>query len=202
MPSETCPSCGFSIPVDAPGGVCPNCVLDQVLSGTPAQLDRGAFAATSIDARAVLPPAPEHLKDLFPQLEIEGLLGHGGMGAVYRARQKKLDRCVALKIIRPEAARDPAFAERFAREARTLAHLDHPHIVGVNDFGEVDSPEPAADGTRVFYFIMEFVDGVNLRQLMQDGRVSPDLALTLIPQICDALKYAHEHGVVHRDIKP
>jgi hypothetical protein len=129
----------------------------------------------------------------FPNLEILSLLGQGGMGAVYKARQLKLDRFVAIKILPAEWGRDPAFAERFTREARALARLAHPHIVAVHDFGEAGGH---------FYLLMEYVDGVNLRQLLQAGRLEPDLALRVIPQVCDALQYAHEEGIVHRDVKP
>jgi hypothetical protein len=129
----------------------------------------------------------------FPQLEILGLLGQGGMGAVYRARQTKLDRLVALKILPPEAGRDPAFAARFGREARTLARLSHPNIVAVHDFGEAGG---------LYFFLMEFVDGMNLRQLLQAGRQGLSETLKVFLQICDALQYAHEEGVIHRDVKP
>jgi tRNA A-37 threonylcarbamoyl transferase component Bud32 len=129
----------------------------------------------------------------FPHLEILSLLGQGGMGAVYKARQVKLDRLVALKILPAEWGRDPAFSERFAREARALARLNHPHIVSVHDFGEAGGH---------FFLLMEFVDGANVRQLLQAGPLEPALALSVIPQICDALQYAHEEGVVHRDVKP
>jgi hypothetical protein len=115
------------------------------------------------------------------------------MGVVYKARQPKLDRLVALKVLPPEVGRDPAFAERFAREAQTLARLDHPGIVAVHDFGE---------SSGLFYLVMQFVDGANLRQVLRDGRLKPEEALRLVPQICAALKYAHEQGVVHRDVKP
>jgi serine/threonine protein kinase len=140
-------------------------------------------------------PAPslEELAGKFPQLEILELLGQGGMGAVYKARQKELDRIVALKILPPSAGGSPAFAERFAREAKALARLNHPNIVTLYEFGRADD---------LFFFLMEFVDGVNLRQLLKTGRVSPREALAIVPQICDALQYAHDEGVVHRDIKP
>jgi tRNA A-37 threonylcarbamoyl transferase component Bud32 len=133
------------------------------------------------------------LASRFPQLEILELLGQGGMGAVYKARQPKLDRLVAVKILPPEWDKDPAFAERFAREAKALARLTHPHIVAVHDFGESDG---------LYYLIMEYVDGANLRHVLQEGRLKPSEALGIVPQICDALQYAHEEGVVHRDIKP
>jgi tRNA A-37 threonylcarbamoyl transferase component Bud32 len=129
----------------------------------------------------------------FPQLEILELLGKGGMGAVYKARQKGLDRLVALKILPPEVSRDPAFVERFLREARALARLNHPNIVGVYDFGKNDG---------LCYFLMEYVDGVNLRQAIQAGSMPAKAALAVVPQICDALQFAHDEGIVHRDIKP
>jgi tRNA A-37 threonylcarbamoyl transferase component Bud32 len=139
------------------------------------------------------PPDPAELAARFPQFEILELIGRGGMGAVYKARQLQLDRVVALKILAPERVRDPAFAERFGREARTLARLSHPHIVGVHEFGEADG---------LFYLVMEYVDGASLREVMQAGRLTPGEALALVPQICAALQFAHDTGVVHRDIKP
>lgn len=127
------------------------------------------------------------------------------MGAVYKARQTKLDRLVALKIIRPESADDPAFAERFNREARTLARLHHPNIVAVHDFGEVllsSSGEANETPRPLYYFLMEYVDGASLRQLMQQGEIQPDQSLLIVAQICDALQFAHDEHVIHRDIKP
>jgi serine/threonine protein kinase len=126
-------------------------------------------------------------------LEFWLLLGQGGMGAVYKARQRQLNRLVALKILPPEVAGDPTFAERFTREAQALAQFSHPHVVTVHDFGQAGG---------LFYFIMEFVDGVNLRQMIAERRLEPQEALGIIPQVCEALQYAHEAGVVHRDIKP
>ena len=138
-------------------------------------------------------PGIEDLAHHFPQLEILEILGRGGMGAVYKARQKSLDRIVALKVIRPTEADDRSFAERFVREARALAQLSHPNIVTVHDFGQTGG---------LYYFIMEFVDGLNLRQMLQSGKLDPGEALEIVPHVCDALQYAHDEGVVHRDIKP
>jgi serine/threonine protein kinase len=138
-------------------------------------------------------PTPEAIGRHFPQLEILGFIGQGGMGAVYRARQKELDRVVALKILPPGIGKDPAFAERFTREAKALAKLNHTGIVTLYEFGKADG---------LFFFQMEFVDGVSLRQLIEVGRISPREALAIVPQICDALQYAHDQGIVHRDIKP
>lgn len=140
------------------------------------------------------PPLPvADVAKLFPQLEILECLGRGGMGAVYKARQPRLDRLVALKILSPEKQGNRKFAERFEREARALAKLHHPNIVTIYDFGEVQSN---------FYLLMEFVDGLTLRQLLHNRRLSPPEALAIVPDICEALQYAHAQGIVHRDIKP
>jgi tRNA A-37 threonylcarbamoyl transferase component Bud32 len=138
-------------------------------------------------------PSLEEIAAAFPDLEILGLIGHGGMSAVFKARQPKLDRVVALKVLPKSLAATPGFAERFNREGRVLARLSHPSIVAVHDFGESGG---------FAYLIMEFVDGVNLRQAMRAGRFTPDQALKIIPAICDALQFAHTEGVLHRDIKP
>ncbi|MBX3747076.1 MAG: serine/threonine protein kinase [Verrucomicrobiae bacterium] len=129
----------------------------------------------------------------FPQLEIQALIGQGGMAAVYRARQLKLDRLVALKLMAQPAAGGTDFTERFHREARVLARLNHPGIVSVFDYGEAGG---------FFYLLMEYVDGVNLRQAMKASRFTPAQALALVPRICEALQFAHNEGILHRDIKP
>ncbi|QEF98663.1 Serine/threonine-protein kinase PknB [Stieleria maiorica] len=139
------------------------------------------------------PPTVARLSELFPTLEIIELLGAGGMGAVYKARQEGLDRLVALKILPEEFAHDVKFALRFTREARTLAKLNHPNIVSVFEFGKVQD---------TFYFLMEFVDGPTLRDVVRAGQLSPEHALSIVPHLCDALQFAHDKGVIHRDIKP
>ncbi len=179
-----CEHCGKPAGSKSVQGLCPACLLKVGLGsvdGTETQYGR-------FDA-----PAPEDLADLFPQIEILELIGTGGMGAVYKARQRDLDRIVALKILAPRGKEDPSFTQRFTREARALARLSHPHIVGVHDFGH------AGD---LFYFVMEYVDGTNLRQVQQAGTLSSREALTIVPQICAALQFAHDQNVVHRDIKP
>src|SRR5262249_34265940 len=133
-------------------------------------------------------PAPE-----IPGYEIVGELGRGGMGMVYKARQTKLERLVAWKILPQETSADSTFAERFTREARALARLNHSNIVAVYDFGQAGN---------LSYFVMEYVDGQNLRQLMRAGPIAPRETLQIMSQICDALQYAHDEGIVHRDIKP
>lgn len=138
-------------------------------------------------------PSIHQLAPLFPKLQIEKLIGAGGMGAVYQARQTGLDRIVALKILPEELAKDVKFAMRFTREARTLAKLNHPNIVSVFEFGSVED---------TFYFLMEFVQGTTLRDVVQGQTLAPEQALAIIPHLCDALQYAHDQGVIHRDIKP
>jgi tRNA A-37 threonylcarbamoyl transferase component Bud32 len=165
------------------------CIMSHSDPGSPEVEEGGTIAHTNLPAV----PTPAELAPHFPELEILELLGQGGMGAVYKARQKKLDRLVAIKILPPEWSSDPAFAERFAREARALARLNHPHVVSVHDFGEA--------GGQCF-LIMEYVDGANLRQILATGRLQPPQALPIVAQVCDALQYAHEQDIVHRDIKP
>jgi len=135
----------------------------------------------------------EEVAPHFPQLEILSCLGRGGMGVVYQARQRSLNRMVALKLLAPERVADAKFALRFTQEARALALLSHPNIVTIYDFGQAGG---------FYYLLMEYVDGVNLRQAMKAGRFTPAQALAVVPPVCEALQYAHEHGVVHRDIKP
>jgi serine/threonine protein kinase len=164
--------------------------LRQGLAGSSAAT--GAVAAATNTGRFV-PPTPAELAEHFPQLQILELLGQGGMGAVYKARQPHLDRMVALKILPPEAGGDPAFAERFAREARALAKLSHPGIVAIHDFGRTGD---------MYYLVMEYIDGSDLRHVIHDHKLQPAEALAIVPQLCDALQYAHDEGIVHRDIKP
>jgi serine/threonine protein kinase len=188
-----CPDCGTEIPADAPAGQCPTCLLKAGLESEAAGAPEYDATVPSPPSSGFQPPSVEQLAAMFPQLEILELLGKGGMGAVYKARQTGLDRLVAVKILPPEVGRDPAFAERFTREARALARLSHPNIVAIHDFGQTDG---------LFYFVMEFVDGANLRQAIQSSQLTPHEALAIVPQICDALQYAHDEGIVHRDIKP
>ncbi|MFK7819763.1 MAG: serine/threonine protein kinase, partial [Planctomycetaceae bacterium] len=199
--SNRCPDCGSELAAGSTRGLCPKCLMKAAM-GSDIAAPTPEYAKTNVSKSGFVPPTADSLKELFPHLEIVETLGHGGMGAVYKARQTKLDRIVALKIIRPESAEDPAFAERFNREAKTLARLSHPNIVGVYDFGEVTYVDEQGTGGTLYYFLMEFVDGANLRQLIHSGETRPQQALAIVPQICEALQYAHDAGVVHRDIKP
>jgi len=187
---RSCPRCGAPLPADAPEGLCPRCVLGVGLA-TPTDVpDQSGPHGTRV---LEPPPKPAEIAKHFPQLEIFECLGHGGMGVVYKARQPKLNRLVALKVLEPEKGADPRFAERFQREAQALACLSHPNIVTVHDFGEADG---------LYYLLMEYVDGVTLRQLLQTRKLVPEEALKIVPKICEALQFAHDQGIVHRDIKP
>jgi len=205
-----CPSCRKPLPPDAPLGLCAECLLKAGLNTGPQPESAGPSAS------GFVPLPAEQIARLFPQLQVLELIGMGGMGAVYKARQPALDRFVALKILPPSAAGDPGFAERFNREARALARLNHPNIISVYDFGQVsgvDAPAAAPQGVppstpgqpplpTLHYLLMEFADGGNLRQIENAGRLSPEQALAIVPQICEALQFAHSEGIVHRDIKP
>ncbi|MCB1062113.1 MAG: protein kinase [Verrucomicrobiae bacterium] len=140
------------------------------------------------------PPTIEEMNAALPQYEFVEMIGVGGMGAVYKARQPKLNRFVAIKILPPIPDDELGFAERFQREAQSMAQLSHPHIVPVYDFGET------ADGQ--LYFVMEYVEGADLHQLITGGQLTLDHFYGWIPQVCDAIQYAHDRGIVHRDIKP
>ena len=188
--AQCCRGCKKPVLANAPEGLCPQCLIQAGLGtgvgvGPETQEPAGRAPLTA--------PSLEEVARLFPQFEVQSFIGRGGMGAVYKVRQNSLDRFVALKILPPAIGGEPTFAERFTREAKALAKLNHSGIVTIHDFGQADG---------LFYLLMEYVDGVSLRQLLQAGRVSPREALAIVPQICDALQYAHDQGIVHRDIKP
>ena len=188
-----CPKCGVALPADAPAGLCPKCLVQAGFKSQPSASANPQPTVPSPPESGLEPPSIEELSDKFPHLEILELLGKGGMGAVYKARQPRLDRFVAVKILPSVAAQDPGFTERFTREARAMAKLNHPNIVAIHDIGQAG---------ELMYFVMEFVDGTNLRQAMRANQLQPQQALTVVSQICEALQFAHDEGVVHRDIKP
>jgi serine/threonine protein kinase len=185
---ESCRRCGTPIPAGgALSGMCPKCMLRQGVEGPPEVVVTGR-----IRPRPETPDLSDVQRD-FPDLEVLELVGRGGMGLVYKARQRRLDRLVALKVLAPDLANDPAFAERFLREAQALAKLNHANVVAVHDFGERQGR---------YFLLMEFVDGTPLRVLLENRQLDPTEALRLVPDICAGLQYAHEQGIVHRDIKP
>jgi serine/threonine protein kinase len=173
-----CPKCCAEIydPADLKSVTCHGCMFT---------FDFGS-QATVVQAAA---PALKKIG----KYEIIGELSRGGMGIVYKGYQRELDRHVAIKVVTPQLLEHPEFVERFFREAKALARLNHPHIVQVYDADR--------DGGTVF-MVMELVEGKSLRTLLKLGRIPAEEALRLLPQICDALDYAHAQGIVHRDIKP
>lgn len=184
--TERCQTCEKLLSPDSPQGLCPTCLLTRAI-GSPVE--------SSFDRPWAKDKSPdiEELTQAFDDFEIEAPIGQGSMGAVYRARQVKSGRVVALKILSADLATDAEFAERFLREGKTLARLHHPHIVKVYESGK---------RSGFFYLVMEFVDGPNLRGLIQSQRFQTSEVVSLLPQLCEALQYAHDEGVVHRDIKP
>jgi len=135
--------------------------------------------------------------------EIGEVIGRGGMAEVHEGRDLRLGRRVAVKILRPDLARDPSFQARFRREAQSAAALNHPNIVAVYDTGEDVLAGEGSDAIVVPYIVMEYVDGMTLRQLLASGRrLLPERALEITGGVLAALDYAHRHGIVHRDIKP
>src|ERR1041385_1645448 len=161
-----CKTCGAPME-SSTNQVCPKCLLGI---GVLTQIER-----------------PLEAGSLFHGLEIVQMLGRGGMGIVYKARQPALDRFVAIKILPKSLGQNPELTQRFMQEAKALASLEHPNIVSVHDFGK--------EGEQ-YFFVMEFVDGTNLRPLLRSGELKAPAALKIIPTLCEALAYAHSHGVV------
>jgi predicted Ser/Thr protein kinase len=190
-----CPRCGDQFPEGLEAkdfeGICPNCLaflaVDKDSDVIPSAAGEDPLQLAAKD------PPPLKRGATFHGMEMLELIGQGGMGVVYKARQIELDRLVALKILSPRLAADPEFPRRFNREAQALATLDHSNIVRIHDVGR--------EG-ELYFIVMEYVDGMNLRDLLVQKKLSPEQALRVIPQICDALEYAHSRGVIHRDIKP
>ncbi|MGV0810649.1 Stk1 family PASTA domain-containing Ser/Thr kinase [Mycolicibacterium boenickei] len=138
---------------------------------------------------------PQHLSDRY---ELGEILGFGGMSEVHIARDTRLHRDVAVKVLRADLARDPSFYLRFRREAQNAAALNHPAIVAVYDTGEAETPNGPLP-----YIVMEYVDGVTLRDIVHtEGPIPPRRAIEIIADACQALNFSHQHGIVHRDVKP
>lgn len=138
-------------------------------------------------------PELDHLAELLPAYEFESFIAQGGMGAVYKANQRSLDRLVAIKILPREFGEDPEFRESFETEAKAMARLNHPNLLGVYDYGDIEGMP---------YIVMEFVDGKSLYHSAWNKAIEPEQAIEIIRGICDGLGHAHEHGILHRDIKP
>jgi serine/threonine protein kinase len=162
-------------------------VMPHTPQDDPQEIHSGTAGLTSF-------PSLAELDALLPQYHFQQVIGIGGMGAVYLAHQPHLDRWVALKVLPAAAAKNAEDANRFHKEARAMARLSHPHIVAVFDFGQTTAGH--------LYLAMEYVEGADLHWRTLAGEITPERARSVIVQLCEALQYAHEHGVIHRDIKP
>ncbi|MBC8355649.1 MAG: serine/threonine protein kinase [Planctomycetes bacterium] len=187
-----CDQCGHDYePTDLLRGLCPACLFAHALPDGDSVSD--AAWADGLSGVRFAPPKINDLTPHFPQLDIRELAGQGGMSAVYRAHHPHLNRTVALKVLPKEIAEIQGGAERFKREAQTLAQLSHANIVNVYDSGQAGP---------WCYIVMEFVQGPNLRQLLGESKLATSDVLRIVSGVCDGLQYAHDQGVVHRDVKP
>lgn len=135
---------------------------------------------------------------LLNRYEILEQIGEGGMATVYKAKCHTLDRLVAIKVLKSEYAEDEEFVKKFMMECQSAAKLNHPNIVGIYDFHEIE-----LDGKPVYFIVMEYIDGITLKELIEKkGFIPEEEAVDIALQILEALKEAHSHGVIHRDIKP
>ena len=142
------------------------------------------------------------VRRLGDRYELGETLGRGGMAEVFEGRDQRLNRRVAVKVLRPDLAVDPSFQGRFRREAQSAASLNDPNIVAVYDTGE-DVLDGDGEHVMVPYIVMEYVDGHTLRELMSSGRrLLPERSLEIMSGVLSALDYSHAHGIIHRDIKP
>lgn len=148
---------------------------------------------SSMSAEPFQAPDVEIIASLLPAYDFDCFIAQGGMGAVYKARQRSLDRDVAIKILPRELGADPEFQQSFVTEAKAMARLNHPNLIGVYDFGDIDGMP---------YIVMEYVHGKSLYHSAYDQVIDPEQASTIVKGICNGLAHAHDNGVIHRDIKP
>jgi serine/threonine protein kinase len=193
----SCSKCDFTYdPAMVPGGLCPRCLLlgmnDSRFESPPDTEEETSIPSPSSGGLATTLEDDELAAEL-PNFELVERLGKGGMGVVWKARERVLNRHVAIKLLR-NVKNDAAFVERFTREACVMAQLNHPNIVTLYSFGRTRSNH--------CYLVMEMVDGADLADLMAHHRLDVPTALTIVHDICEALSHAHDAGFVHRDIKP
>src|SRR5947199_6268583 len=196
-----CRNCGAKVFSDAPEGLCTGCVLEAAIGGAGAGGDDPGRPASSMPATTPDDVAPASQKkaraaELLGELgdyELLEEVGRGGQGVVFRARQKSLNRVVALKVIRLGHWASKVHVRRFRLEAEAAARLEHPGIVPIHEVGERDGS---------CYFSMKFVEGGQLDEVIKRTPMSIRRAVELIEKVARTVHYAHEHGILHRDIKP
>src|SRR6266699_1860559 len=188
----TCTRCGQAIPEG--GTACSACGV-SLAGGSPTMTGYGGGTRDRAGPYVASPAARLAIGTLLgKRYEILAVLGEGGMGTVYKARDLELGRLVALKVIRPEMASRPEILERFKREILLASQVTHKNVLRIHDFGE------AGD---VRFISMNYVEGPNLKTLLEKNRPLPlDRGLALARQIGEALQAAHDAGIVHRDLKP
>ncbi len=190
-----CPQCGreLTVPADEPLALCPDCGASlKDVEPSKQRVVTGPTQARAREARTVR--GTEWMRGHFgDSFEVMEFVKSGGMGAVYKARQRRPSRVVALKVLLGGHFATPTQLKRFEREAQAVAMLQHPAVVPVYEYGDVDG-QP--------YFTMEFVEGSDLRTYALENHLSRQEICRLVVRVCDAIQYAHEHGVIHRDLKP
>jgi tRNA A-37 threonylcarbamoyl transferase component Bud32 len=192
--ARACPRCGVELPVDAPEGLCPRCLLQQGIgegSGPPANAGNDPTLAPRMTHSGG--PMPGAHVRYFGDYEILEEIARGGMGVVYKARQVSLDRVVALKMILAGHLASEADVQRFYVEAKSAANLQHPNIVAIHEVGQHNGQH---------YFSMDYVPGKSLAELVREGPLPAERAASLVKTIAEAVHFAHQRGILHRDLKP
>ncbi|HJY52449.1 MAG TPA: serine/threonine-protein kinase, partial [Candidatus Udaeobacter sp.] len=193
---RVCPKCGAEIPADAPEGACPGCLLETAFGALAGEPVVGVNEPGQLDKPAPTAARGEHWAKILGELDDYQLIeevGRGGQGVVFRARQRSLNRTVALKVISLGQWASEAHLKRFRREAEAAAKLDHPRIVPIYEVGEREGS---------CYFSMRFVEGGQLDEVVRRTPMSIRQAAELMAKVARTVHYAHAHGILHRDIKP
>src|SRR5215470_4881776 len=191
--SRLCRRCGATVPPDSPQESCAACLLEMALGSNEAERQQDGSASPKIINAFEERVPPSAMSMEFGDYELLEEIGRGGQGVVFRARQKSLNRTVALKVISLGQWASKAHLKRFRLEAEAAARLEHPGIVPIHEVGERDGS---------CYFSMKFVEGGQLDEVVRWKPVSIRQAVELIAKVAHTVHYAHEHGILHRDIKP
>ena len=182
--AQTCSECGSPIPENAPAGHCPKCLL---------ALAETAVVAEAAEQRHSSPGLGNSPGSWFGSYELIEQIGEGGMGVVYKARQRTLNRIVALKMMRSGSLASESEVKRFRSEAQAVARLQHPNVVAIHEVGEQDGQ---------FFFSMDYIEGKNLAEVVRRTPLPAERAARYVKTIAEATHYAHERGILHRDLKP